>query len=209
MIRIKNIVKFIFILLAILLIAIWFQFFHSDFFDENSEENVIVSEDNKIVNNYITTEHRIQSNNRDMAISIGEEMYIKICSFNFELGDFNVEQGATEVLNIEKLKEITTEKAFDDYINNCGIEKDDNNKYWDTGDRGNNHKYLNHHELEVKKVEDEKINYIVTEYYAKNVDDVEKSFSNLNTDQMEIKRNKFTIVRANNEWKVSEFSNPK
>lgn len=208
MIRIKNIVKVIFILLAILIITIWFQFFHRDFFSESNEQNTIAEAGNKITNNYITQESKTEYTSRDMAILVGEELYNKISNFSFELGDFDVEQGATEILNIKKIKEITTEEAFNNYIGDCGIEKDDN-KYWDIGNRGNNRKYLNYHELEVEKIGNEKIDYIVTEYYAKNMDDVEKGFSNLNTEQMETQKNKFTIIKVNNEWKISEYSNPR
>lgn len=209
MIKIKNVVKFIFILIAILLIVVWFQFFHDNFFDESNEKKANVYVNNRIMNNYATEENKKNTDNKDMAISVGEAMYIKMANFNFEFGDFNVEQGATEVLNIEELKEFATGNAFENFIKDYGIEKDDNGKYWDIGDRGSDIMYLNHHEMEIKRATDEKIEFTIIEYYAKNADDINIGYQNLTSDQIEMRRNKFTIIRENNAWKVSEYTNPK
>ncbi|MBP3707404.1 MAG: hypothetical protein J6J36_02195 [Clostridia bacterium] len=207
MIKIKNVVKFIFILLAVLIIVIWFQFFHNRFFEENKNEAI-----NTINENKMTSDNSVGGNkeelDREKYISIGEELYTKISNFEFQLGDFYVEHGATEVLNIEELKEFVTGKAFEDFIKDCAIEKDDNEKYWDIGNRGSDIMYLNHHEMEIKKATDEKIEFTIVEYYAKNVEDINLGYQNLGSDQVVTQRNKFTIIRENNAWKISEYTKP-
>ena len=207
MIKIKNVVKFIFILLAVLIIVIWFQFFHNRFFEENKNEAI-----NTINENKMTSDNSVGGNkeelDREKYISIGEELYTKISNFEFQLGDFYVEHGATEVLNIEELKVFVTGKAFEDFIKDCAIEKDDNEKYWDIGNRGSDIMYLNHHEMEIKKATDEKIEFTIVEYYAKNVEDINLGYQNLGSDQVVTQRNKFTIIRENNAWKISEYTKP-
>lgn len=156
-----------------------------------------------------------KSNNAVMsneeAYELGKNMYFKIVNFSYEEGEFNTEDGMAEILNISELKELTTEKVFKTYLTatEAAVEEADDGSYWCIGGRGSDISYLDYWTIKVINISENEINYEVTESYIKDPENYGKNINELNNDELENKTNKFTLVKENNVWKVSEFTYPR
>lgn len=145
------------------------------------------------------------------AYELGKKMYDKIVNFSYKEGKHNSTNGMSEILNISELKEFTTENVLQKYLKTTetAVEKSNDGSYWGIGGRGTDISYLNHWTIKVINISENEIKYEVTESYIKDFENYEKSINELNPDEIENKTNKFTIIKENNIWKISEFTYPK
>lgn len=198
---------------------------------DNNTNEIIKEQSNKNTIEQISTNNKKEIISNEQALLIGKEKYKKAEQYYSrlkELGEsIQVEYkgqnvNASKVLSIKDIKDLFTKNKFDKYIRKVKDESENYNSLLEKGgeyyrldtDMGGVLSYLYTDDLTVKSIDENKIVFEAKSYYLVND---EPYLSNVNPkeyvktvpkDKIEIKTNKFTIVKENGDWKVDYYVLP-